>query len=321
MPRDNRLPDYLDSLPAGHRDRFAELNATVSTIVSESVAGSASEAVRSFTFLPNQVGHPDWDDADVVFWRAVEELYLASPRRDQEIPLFYWGFHSLDILARRSSNGVLVTDQAVYVRDVPRATVSVPLASLDPHNVRIEGSVLRVGEATIDLTPALRLMTDATPSASSALLSAVITGVRAAAPAASTDATAASASVADLVQASAMSGDFLLPGRDADTKKLAKLTAKWKLPATETIRVAWTSSTLMGFYGLAITDTAAYSKDLGDELVRTPREQLDGSVTWLPESKEFALSTEQRVPTLPSITDENREYFVGLLGSLLAART
>jgi len=310
MARDNGFPDYLSALPAEHQQRFAELNATVAPLVV-----SAPDAVRPFAFLPNQVGHPDWDDAAVVFWRAVEELYLASPRRDREIPLFYWGFHSFDILARRSTNGVLITDQAVYVRDVPKATVAIALADLAPESIRLEGSTLVVGQAPVDLAQAERLMTDATPSASVTLLQGVIAAVRAAVR----DEPASSASIADLVQASAMSSDFLLPSRSADAKKLSKVAAKWPIPADEQIRVAWGSSTFMGFYGLVITDAAVYSKDLGDPAVRTARSDLPGDVTWLPESKEFALTAEHRAPTLPSITDENRAYFIALLESLLAA--
>lgn len=314
MKDDNGLPGYLASLPEEHRQRFERLGALVDARTRELPA-----SVVPFVFLPNQDGHPEFDDAAVVFWRAVEELYLASPRRDQEIPLFYWGFHSYDLLARRSSNGVLVTDRAVYVRDVPSATVAIALADLAADPVRFAGTVLSVGTADLDLKLAGRLLAETSATDSVALLGGILDDLRLATAADASDLATASTTIADRVTASTLAGDFLLPSRASDTKKLAKLSAKWKLPPDEKLLFAWVSSTFMGYYGLALTDKAAWVKDLMDPLVRVDRADISpAGVDWVPAAKEFSLTPEHGVPVLPSVTDDNREYFVSLLRDLLA---
>ena len=313
MKPTNGLPDYLLELPDAYRSRFIELSATVRSSI-----GTLPDSVVPFAFLPNQTDHPEWEDAADVFWRATEELYRASPRRDRELPLFYWGFDSFDVLGRRSSNGVLLTDQAVYVRDVPNATVAIPLADLPTDSTDIDGTVLTVGGAPLDLAPASKLLQDATALESAAVLSVVITALRLAALADPLTEPARDATIADRIQSSTNSDEFLLPSRASDTKKLAKLAAKWKIADDEEILFAWVSATFMGFYGLAMTGTAVYSKDLLDAVVRTERSDIAPSaIHWLPESKEFALTPSHRIPVLPSITDDNRDYFMALLGELL----
>jgi len=313
VKNDNGLPGYLASLPEEHRQRFERLSLLVT-----GHAAILPESVRSFVFLPNETGQPEFDDAAAVFWRAVEELYLASPRRDREVPLFYWGFHSYDVLARRSLNGILVTDQAVYVRDVPKATVSIALADLPVTPVGFAGTVLSVGTADLDLGLAERLLSDATATDSVVLLSGILGDLQLATATEILGGAAATTTVADRITASSLTSDFLLPSRTSDAKRIAKLSAKWKLPADEKLLFAWVGSTLMGFYGLALTESAAYVKDLMDPLVRLDRVDISpAGVDWLPETKEFSLTAQTGVPTLPSITDDNRDYFVALLRDLL----
>lgn len=314
MKNDNGLPGYLASLPEEHRQRSERLGALVDARTRELPA-----SVAPFVFLPNQAGHPEFDDAAVVFWRAVEELYLAAPRRDQEIPLFYWGFHSYDLLARRSSNGVLVTDRAVYVRDVPNATVAIALADLAADPVRFAGTVLSVGAADLDLKLASPLLAETSATDSVVLLAGILDDLRVATLSETPPEAITSATIADRISASTLAGDFLLPSRGSDTKKIAKLTAKWKLPADEKLLFAWVSSTLMGYYGLVLTDRAAWVKDLMDPLVRVDRADISpAGVDWVPATKEFSLTPEHGIPTLPSVTDDNRDYFVALLRDLLA---
>ena len=305
----NGLPAYLSALPQPRREQFDSLSALVAAI---DVPGS----IAAFVFLPNQVGHPLFDDAAEVFWRAVEQLYLADAVSDGDLPLVYWGFHSFDLLARRSSNGVLVTDRALYLVDAGRSSARVPLASVD--TISADDERLAVGDAAIGLTQAARLLSEDSAVDSARYLRDVVALLQSAidTPAADED---SELTTDQLVRASRLSEDFLLPSRPKDAKRIAKLAAKWQIPADETVRVSLSSATLAGIYGLAITETALYSRDLMEPLDRTALADIDG-VEWVAEKKAFRVAEGHFVPTLPAITDDNREYVSGLLRSLLSAR-
>jgi hypothetical protein len=310
MTTKNGLPDYLHALPEARRRVFAQLDSVVRPL-----AADIPDSLASFVFLPDQQDHVRWEDADDVFWQATEELYLKERPRDGELPLFYWGFHSYDLLVRRSANGVLVTDTAVYLRDVAGRRTVLPIAGLPENPLDAGSGQLRCGEAVIDVSQAARLFAPGDLPASAELLNRVVERVRADAPA---DTVPAAATVATRIQASTLSDDFLLPDRQKDLKRIAKLRSKWQLPTEEALLFAWSSATLMGVYGLAVTEAAVYSKDLLDPLERTPRAELVPSqLAWDAGEKVFTLGA-QKIPTLPSATEDNREYLLALLRDLLA---
>jgi hypothetical protein len=311
MSISNDLPEYLAALPPERRAEFDRLTRSVSAVP---VPASAA----SFVFLPDQVGHPLFDDAAEVFWKAVEQMYVKAALTDGELPLLYWGFHSYDLLARRSSNGVLVTDRSVYVVDIGTSDARMPLADVDPGSIRSTGRSLELGDAAVGLVQAQRLFGETSAADSAAYLRDVMAALRAAIPTGErTD--RVDATTDDLVRASRLSADFLLPSRPKDAKKIAKLASKWQIPAAETVRAALSSATLAGIYGLAITDEALYSRDLMEPLDRTPLADITG-VEWVAEKKAFRVAEGHLVPTLPAVTDDDRDYFAGLLASLLAAR-
>ena len=308
-PPQNGLPAYLSALPLQRREQFDSLSALVAAI-------DVPESIAAFVFLPNQAGHPLFDDAAEVFWRAVEQLYLADAVSDGDLPLVYWGFHSFDLLARRSTNGVLVTDRALYLVDVGRSSARLPLASVDA--ITADDERLAVGEAAIGLKQAARLLGEGSAPASASYLREVVAVLQSAIDEPRADDVGES-TTDQLVRASRLSADFLLPSRPKDAKRIAKLAAKWQIPAGETVRVSLSSATLAGIYGLAITETALYSRDLMEPLDRTALADIAG-VEWVAEKKAFRVAEGHFVPTLPAITDDNREYVTGLLRSLLAAR-
>ena len=309
MKISNGLPDYLSGLPVGDFSRFGELSASV-----ESVPTPTS--IASFVFLPNQVGHPEFDDAAEVFWQAVTELYLKNPRTDGELPLVYWGFHSFDLLLRRSSNGVLITDRTLYLVDVGRSSATIPL--VDVTEIRVEGDELRVDSkggpgATLGLAQAQRLLVPSTAEDAAAYLSAVVAALPH-----TVEAPAAALSPVERISRSNLSSDFQLAGRPSDAKSLAKLANKWKLPTTEPVIFALSSATFAGVYGLAVTDTTLYSRDLMEPLESTALADIDPSaIHWDTEAKAFRVNATQTIPAVPAVTDDNREYFLGLLRELL----
>jgi len=308
----NDLLAYLSALPPQRRDEFDALCARVAAI-------DVPESCGAFVFLPNQVGHPLYDDAAAVFWKATEQLYLSDAVTDGDLPLVYWGFHSYDLLARRSSNGILITDRTLYLMDVGRSSARLPLARVDLASIRVDDERLVVGEAGIGLAQAARLLGESTAVDSAAYLREVVAELQDLIPPTPRADAAAGSTTDDLVRASRLSEDFLLPSRPRDAKKIAKLSAKWQIPAGETVRVSLSSPTLAGIYGLAITDAALYSRDLMEPLDRTTLSDIDG-IEWVAQKKAFRVAEGHFVPALPAITDDNREYVVGLLRSLIAAR-
>ena len=309
MKISNGLPEYLSGLPVGDLSRFEELSARVDAV-------QAPASIASFVFLPNQVGHPEFEDAAEVFWQAVTELYLKNPRTDEELPLVYWGFHSLDLLLRRSSNGVLVTDRTLYLVDAGRSSAAFSL--VDVAAIRVEGDDLRVDSktgpgASLGLAQAQRLLEPDTASNAVGYLTAVLAALPRTA-----EAPAASLSSAERISRSNLSSDFQLAGRSSDAKSLAKLATKWKLPATEPVLFALSSATFAGVYGFAVTASTLYSRDLMEPLESTALADVDPSaIHWDAEAKNFRVNASQTIPVLPSITDDNREYFLGLLREML----
>jgi len=310
MKISNGLPDYLSGLPVGDLSRFGELSSLVDSV-------PTPPSIASFVFLPNQVGHPEFDDAAEVFWQAIVELYLNNPRTDGELPVAYWGFHSFDLLLRRSSNGVLVTDRTLYLVDAGRSSAAISL--VDVAAIRLEGDELRVDSkggpgAGLGLAQAQRLLEPDTASDAAGYLTAVLAALPRTA-----EAPAAALSPAERIARSTLSSDFQLAGRASDAKSLAKLVSKWKLPATEPVLFALSSATFAGVYGLAVTDTILYSRDLMEPLESTALADIDPSaIHWDAEAKNFRVNATQTIPALPSITDDNREYFLELLRELLA---
>lgn len=304
---DNGLPDYLSKLDAIDQGRFARLGAVVTAV-------PVPKQISQLVFQPNQLDHPNWDDAASVFWQGVQGLYATQALTPGELPLVYWGFHSYNILARRSANGVLLTDRGVYVVDAGRDSWAMPIGAVDSTAVRASAASLVIGSATLDLTIAKRLLEPGDAEASALYLSTVLDAVQrslgieyvAEAP----------GSADEVLAASSFATDFQLPTRPGDAKKIAKLASKWGLPAEEPVLYALSSSTLAGVYGLAITATTLYSRDLMEPLDQTPRSEI-AEITWVDEPKGFRVREGHLIPTLPAITEGNRDEFIAVLSRLL----
>jgi hypothetical protein len=317
MPAIQNLSEYLESLPADRQAVFHRLAGVVAAI-------PVPPSISAFTFRAGQTDHPEFDDAERVFWKAVEQLYLREAVSDGELPLVYWGFHSIDLLGRRHSNGILVTDRTAYLDDVGRGTAQLPTQTIDPAGIRILDGSLEIGGATLDLTQIDATLQESSADDAVVYLSAVFSALQRAdaASAAETGASAADAAesetVEQLVLASRLSPDFLLPSRPKDAKGLAKLAAKWKLPAEETLLVSLSSATFAGVYGIAVTDHAVYSRDLMEPVQRTALANVAG-FDWDADAKVFRVADGHLAPTHPAITDDNRAYVATLMQNLARA--
>lgn len=317
MPAARNLSEYLESLPAGRRDEFDRLAALVRAI-------PVPPSISMFAFRAGEADHPEFEDAELVFWKAVEQLYLRAAVSDGAVPLVYWGFHSIDLLGRRQTNGILVTDRTVYLDDVGRGAARLPTETLDPASIRINDGSLEVGGAGIGLAQISSKLQESSADDSAEYLSAVISTLQGADATGTTRAGAAavdqdtSETVEQLVLASRLSADFLLPSRAKDAKGLAKLASKWKLPVEETLLVSLSSATFAGVYGIAVTNEAVYSRDLMEAVQRTRLDDVDG-FAWDADAKGFRVADGHVAPTHPAITDDNRAYAATLMANLARA--
>ena len=304
-PRD--LAELLAALPPERRSAFDRLSALVTAV-------GVPESNHSFVFRAGETEHPVFDDAEAVFWRAVRQMRQGDPLRGRELPLVYWGFHSIDLLGRRHSNGVLVTDRAVVVDDPRGDAVRLPTATLDPASIRVDGERLLVAGVAIGLAQIARSLPSTSAEDAAEYLAAVVTAVRASPDAEPEE----DESVEDVVLASGMSGDLLLPGRPKDAKGLAKLAAKWSLPAEEAILVSLSSATFAGVYGLAITDAALYTRDLFEPVRRVPLAEV-GALSWDDPEKAVRIGPGHTAPNHPAVTPRNGEAAAALLQDLVRA--
>ncbi|WP_405374141.1 MULTISPECIES: hypothetical protein [unclassified Microbacterium] len=309
MPRPSDLADYLDGLRPSRRELFSRLMIEVSAI-------ATPPEISRLVFRAGQSDHPEYDDAEMVFWKAAEQMYLREAVSDGDLPLMFWGFHLVDLLGRRHSKGVLVTDRTVYVEGVDEEATPLDLGTLDAAAVRIDADALHVGTAHVGLARIEEQLAPADRPAVARYLSAVIDTVRrtvAAAGAAAPD--ESPATVEELVLASRLSADFLLPSRPKNAKGLAKLAAKWKLPSGERLLASLSSATFAGVYGVAVTDQALYSRDLMEDVHRTPLAEV-GAIGWDAEAKGFRIAADHLAPAIPTIDEGNRDYAAALLTSV-----
>lgn len=312
MPALSSLTDYLDSLPGSRRADFDRLLPAIAAI-------PVPASNTSFVFRAGQTDHPVYDDAEFVFWRAVQQLQLREAVSDGELPLVYWGFHSIDLLGRRNANGILVTDRTVYLVDVAAESARFPTSSVDPDSIRVAGDRLEMAGSGVGLAQVAKLLEPTSAEDAAAYLRSVVVAVQGVSGGSSgqigdvgSTSVDESETVERLVLASRLSSDFLLPSRPKDAKGLAKLSSKWKLPAEETLLVSLSSATFVGVYGIAITNAAVYSRDVMEPLNRTALTDVTG-FAWNPETKMFQVAAGHAAPTHPAITDENRAYVVSLL--------
>jgi hypothetical protein len=315
MPTPSTLRDYLDQLSPARRAVFTRLVAAIAPV-------PVPQSNRSLVFRAGETDHPVFDDAEFVFWKAVQQLHLREAAGDGELPLVYWGFHSIDLLARRNSNGILITDRTVYLTDTGRTSARFPVDALGPDSIGVVGEYLEVAGSGVGLDQIEGILEPSSAPDAAAYLSAIVAAVQTAARAASYPAAGGSQhadeTVEELVLASRLSADFLIPSRPKNAKSLAKLASKWKLPPQETLLVSLSSSTLAGIYGIAITDAAVYSRDLMEPLDRTPLTDVDG-FAWDAEATGFRIAPDHLAPSHPAVTDENRAYVETLFENLIRA--
>ena len=273
--------EYLDSLPPER----AQLGAALRAEVERQVRAQTTADLSAFVFLPDQTDHPDHTDAARVFAQAVEQMYLPKPWVGQEVPLLFIGYHVMNRLTgRRNSQGLLLTDQAMYVQDESTVLLAQPVAQghtlpaqADDANAFV-ANLLAHYKGWKDWA-ALADDSEAALSAHCRTLLVAVTGtvVEFHRQHDSRRQPALRAWTLAALVSDHGAGDVLLdPANPKLAKKLGKVAGKFQVPSGETMQVALADFPLFGVpYWLALSNSALYSKDLMDAPLRIALEGLD----------------------------------------------
>lgn len=309
------LDTYLAGCSQERRELFSEL-----TSMTRSLADSAVD-LSEFVFVPGQP-HPDWDDAAEVIWQAVEQLMLPNPASPDELPILWVGYHVADRLTKkRQAQGFLLTDRRLVVKD----SVDLIFSKGHERQYALEGNSTSAAESAAALVASVMndydwdtagdLVDQEDAEWIEELLAAAVTGTlqtlgrpdrTGPAPAATPSAPV----VADLrgrVAELGLAADVKYPDDSKHAKHFAKLAKVIPLDAGERILASFSGGTLLGVYGLLLTDTNLRSRDLGEPAICTPRAEIDASsVQQSGDDPHKIIAAPGQVHDLPTHLDERR---------------
>ncbi|MDR2975422.1 MAG: hypothetical protein LBV00_12075 [Propionibacteriaceae bacterium] len=306
------------------------------------VAGCPPD-VQQYVFPPVPVPGHVWEDAHDVFSMAAVEFGQARnpgaalPFPVDEHPLLFIGAHVKSIMfGKRHAIGFLLTNREILVRnstvkDSEQAAIVFPLApgfQVSEAADRFDWSWLErlARHDGISLDELRRRLTLVLAQAVGLVLPTLgMTSTLGAAPEGAERAGVAEPPVRRT--ASDMAGrlrelgltDQVKVGSDPkQAKHLVKLGKKVGVPPHEPIIVTVSDSTLAGPYGVVITDSHVYSRDLMEDPVPpTPRSSITPSEVMI-ESDTLVLGPGQ-VHTIPStVPDTHRDALRNFIRELLA---
>lgn len=313
--------DHLAALPADHARHGDALRASLEL----QVRRPSNADLSAFLFLPDQADHPDHEDAAQVFAQAVEQMYGPKPWVGDEIPLLFVGYHAMNRLSgRRTAQGLLLTDQALYVQDdFTMLSSSPPLAQGHTLPMRADDADAFVSmllgryKAWKDWAAVAGRPESTLSTRLNVLLDAAVTTVLDyhAQHASQRQTPQRTWTLTGLIADHAASDNLLDPVNPKLAKKLGKVIGKFQIPPDEPLQFALVDFPLFGGpYGLALTAKALYSKDLMEEPVRVALERLDARSLRLAEKGDEVLN-DQGIPLqLPAHANaELKVSFVELL--------
>ncbi|WP_146064570.1 hypothetical protein [Microbacterium azadirachtae] len=269
---------YVSSLPPQRAAVFAQLAAGASELAAQ------KPDIQDFVFVPGHA-HPTWDDGQSVLWRAIEQMMLASPAGDDELPVIWVGY---DVATRftnkREAQGFLVTDRRLIVKDDVDLVFSKGEARQYPFAAGVADAadaaraIASQGIDGYDWNGAGSLVDEEDVEWFRELLVAAITMTLEAGTNADTPLVAALTTASDIrgrVKELGLSPAVKYADDKTHAKHFAKFAKKMPLDAGEEILACFSASTLAGPYGLVLTDRRLRSRDLGEAPVTTPRSVIE----------------------------------------------
>lgn len=275
--RTRSLDRYLAALPA---DRV-QIHGTVTAALADRAFAAPRE--HGMLFIAGRE-HPEYSDGEDRLWHAVEQLMLREPAGDDELPFAWIGYDAVNrFTGRREAQGFLLTDRRLVVKDQVDGVFGTATPRQHPLFVGSTGTAGAAAEiaasasSSYDWEFARSLIDTGTASELSSLLSELLvvaleTLQRVGAELAPEPRTATG--LLERVRELGLSNAVKLPEDPQHAKHFAKLAKKLPVDSGERILIACTDSTLLGAYGLLLTDRGVRSKDLGEAPVFTPTERI-----------------------------------------------
>jgi hypothetical protein len=312
--------DHLGTLPT----ELSRHGMALRSQVQQRISTLPDSGLSAFLFLPDQTDHPDHEDAPQVFAQAVEQMYLPKPHVGDEIPLLFLGYHAMSRLSgKRTSQGFLLTDQAMYVQDDFTVLLAAPLAQSHV----LPGGISEVPSFVSALLERYKSWKDWAGVSSlpepmlrercGALLAPVVGAVVEyhAQHASQRQAPQRTWTLSELVADHDAADTLLDPLNPKLSKKLGKVSGKFQVPANETLQFALVDFPLFGGpYGLALTKQALYGKDLMEAPVRIALQSVDASALQITEKGDELLTGSNEPVALPAYMEAAlREPFLAFL--------
>jgi hypothetical protein len=324
--------DHLGTLPP----ELSRHGAALRTQVQQRMNSLPDAGMSAFLFLPDlpdqtdHPDHPDYEDAAQVFVQAVEQMYLPKPCVGDEIPLLFFGYHATSRLrGKRASQGFLLTDQAVYVQDDFTVLLAAPVAQSHVLPGRIDevpafvAMLLESYKSWKDWAELSGLAEPMLRERCGALLAPVVGAVveHHAQHASQRQVPLRTWKLSELVAEHDAAGTLLDPLNPKLSKKLGKVSAKFQVPAGETLQFALVDFPLFGGpYGLALTAQALYGKNLMDAPVRIALQGVDAGALQITAKGDELLAGSHEPVALPAYMDAAlREPFLAFLKQEIAS--
>ena len=315
----NAWQQYIATLPVETQNHAQALREQVNLI-----AATSDGELQSYVFLPDQMDHAEFEDAALVFAEAFAQMQLREPLTQHEIPLLFVGYHlATRFTGNRFAQGFLLTDQAVYMQDdfsvlsepplaqsfaLPRNSGDVPVFTqqLGTQFQRWKDWLGLADSSPEVLQPkVLKLLQNAI---SSVLQYHQQHGSQ-------QDLQAQPIDLAKFIAAHGLGSMALAGNVPENAQKLSKISAKFQIPAGEAIHLALADFPLFGGpYGMALTRSAFYTKDLMEDPLRLPLAQVDErSLRYSEDGKEMRINSDTPVFFPIHIKNSVQERLLDLL--------
>lgn len=235
-----------------------------------------SEEALKFVFSPYY--QPDvWEDVSEVYNKAIEH-YL--PLDKHEIPVLFVGANAQNRITRKDhATGFLLTDHMIYVREASMFSDYLPVKYPYPTSTIEAIGILEKAVKSFDWEYLETILSSDLKIELIQLMREAITDIltmKEAFKIAHSESFKSKDVEGRITELGLRNSSCIKKGTDEKQKKhFQKVIKKFQIPSNEEILLAVTDSTIVGPYGLVITDKSIYSKDTLEKPKATDRNKLE----------------------------------------------
>ena len=235
-----------------------------------------SEEALKFVFSP--YFQPEvWEDASKVYNRMLNDFL---PLDENEIPVLFVGGNAQNRITRKDhATGFLLTDHMIYVREVSVFTDYLPLKYPYPASTTQAVEILGKAVNAFDWEYLEHIISNETKMELMQLMIEAITDILTTKEILSIahDESFKSKDVKGRCTELGLKNNSCIKFGDDEKhqKHFQKVVKKFKIPTNEKILFTITDATIVGPYGLVITDKSIFSKDTLEQLDFTNRDELE----------------------------------------------